>query len=199
MRNIKHELLLSLKKKKRKEKRINQEFNDFWLGSCMSLSLSEWGKQSWARFDPSLCFPSPSLSSLYSPLNATDGITAHTDPSCPCSPVPSQTGVTTEWTGRQKKGKTKFGSISVAFALLPGYGERINSFSLTCLLPVNYSTTLFSSDGVGGWFRSVFHTNTNTLMHKHPFSLAAELAFIVVKINFTGTQMHQILKGKSGA
>lgn len=71
------------------------------------------------------------------PLNVADGITSHIDTPPPLSVVliPKDPEWLSNDRGIKRKGKTKFGSISVTSLHLLGYRGRINSFSLTCLPP----------------------------------------------------------------
>lgn len=71
------------------------------------------------------------------PLNVADGITTHIDTPPPLSVVliPKVPDWLMNDRGIKRKGKTKFGSISVTSLHLLGYRGRINSFSLTCLPP----------------------------------------------------------------
>ncbi len=146
------------------------------LSHSSLLSFSEWGKRSRARVDRSHWSPSPSLSSLYSLAKRLWWHhRSHRSPLC--SPHPQRPGVATEWSGRQKERKTKFGSVSVTSPHLLGYRGRINSFSLTCLPPckrvgIAPGASECSIESVGGWYLSFFHTHTHIYFTWHISSLS---------------------------
>ena len=113
------------------------------------------------------------------PLNVADGITTRIDP-----PLLSVVLIPKdpEWLsndhGIKRKGKTKFGSISVTSHHLLGYRGRINSFSLTCLPPCKWvgmasGACKCSTDSV--WAAtdiSLFHTHTHLRFTWHTSTLS---------------------------
>lgn len=108
--------------------------------------LSDKAEQSWVKADCSLCFPSPSLSSLYSAPKATHAIATPTPTDSPAL----RPRVNTQRIQRRRRQSSE--ALILPFLPLQRYKRRINNFSL---LPCKQAVTAsgagkYSSSGCAG-------------------------------------------------